>query len=329
MSEQKPTRQQLLIAMERAGAKMATLLMVLAQDETHVPAEPMRAVIDLTRSGWDRACGDWQQVAALTGEQPTADQQAAGSVEAVRSALRKAYNLGQTYWQQADSEYRSENKKSDATAAKFVRLIDDTVAQIAALDSRAQPVAAGELPKLPQPSWVYIDVARDGQKVPCYSADQMHRYAHEHADNTPWLRLAHIICADAGIPPGRIDDRLEALRDKLDEYRADSRPAGGVADLVPAIQALDAKSYDAIPSAGFRLGFQAAREAAATLAASAALPAAEQDDVAKDAARYRWLRDKNNLEASRLIEFKWGEQLDAAIDAAAQPVDGGQEANHG
>lgn len=306
MSEQKPTRQQLLIAMERAGAKMATLLMVLAQDETHVPAEPMRAVIDLTRSGWDRACGDWQQVAALTGEQPTADQQAAGSVEAVRSALRKAYNLGQTYWQQADSEYRSENKKSDATAAKFVRLIDDTVAQIAALDSRAQPVAAGELPKLMSIA-ANFEFEETAKRLHFnWTKDDVHRL----------IKLA--------------DDHARAYGQQC----ADSRPAGGVTNgTIDGGSAEHNQVYvrmDERPSTElWTVGNRCYLAPAATLAASAALPAAEQDDVAKDAARYRWLRDKNNLEASRLIEFKWGEQLDAAIDAAAQPVDGGQEANHG
>jgi len=34
-------------------------------------------------------------------------------------ALRKAWQLGQTYWQQADSEYASQWKKSDETQAKF------------------------------------------------------------------------------------------------------------------------------------------------------------------------------------------------------------------
>ena len=37
--------------------------------------------------------------------------------------------------------------------------------------------------------------------------------------NAPWLSLAHIICADAGIPPGPITQRLQVLRDKLDYFR--------------------------------------------------------------------------------------------------------------
>lgn len=47
--------------------------------------------------------------------------------EEIRAALRLAYNLGQTYWQQADSEYTSQWKKADATSAKFRQLVEDTV----------------------------------------------------------------------------------------------------------------------------------------------------------------------------------------------------------
>jgi hypothetical protein len=50
------------------------------------------------------------------------------SSEEIRAALRLAYNLGQTYWQQADSEYTSQWKKADATSAKFRQLVEDTVA---------------------------------------------------------------------------------------------------------------------------------------------------------------------------------------------------------
>ena len=33
--------------------------------------------------------------------------------------------------------------------------------------------------------------------------------------NDEWMSLAHTICADAGIPPGRIEQRLEVLRGLL------------------------------------------------------------------------------------------------------------------
>jgi len=43
-------------------------------------------------------------------------------------ALRKAWQLGQTYWQQADSEYTSHHAKADVTQQKFKTLCDETSA---------------------------------------------------------------------------------------------------------------------------------------------------------------------------------------------------------
>lgn len=60
--------------------------------------------------------------------------------EALTKALRLAYSLGQTYWQQADSESYSQNKKADITKAKFEALI---VESCAALAARSQPSEAG------------------------------------------------------------------------------------------------------------------------------------------------------------------------------------------
>jgi len=40
----------------------------------------------------------------------------------IKEILNKAFNLGQTYWQQADSEYVSQNKKADLTLSKFQEL---------------------------------------------------------------------------------------------------------------------------------------------------------------------------------------------------------------
>lgn len=45
-------------------------------------------------------------------------------------ALLKAWQLGQTYWQQVDSEYVSHQKKADETYAKFQQLVDETRASI-------------------------------------------------------------------------------------------------------------------------------------------------------------------------------------------------------
>jgi hypothetical protein len=46
--------------------------------------------------------------------------------EVVQQALTKAYRLGQVYWQQADSEYSSQHRKSTETAEKFKLLCRET-----------------------------------------------------------------------------------------------------------------------------------------------------------------------------------------------------------
>jgi hypothetical protein len=60
--------------------------------------------------------------------------------EELRSALRLAFNLGQTYWQQADSDYTSQWKKADVTLAKFKQLVEDTVSSF---EENAIPKARG------------------------------------------------------------------------------------------------------------------------------------------------------------------------------------------
>ena len=49
---------------------------------------------------------------------------------AVHEAMSRSFNLGQTYWQQADSESYSQNRKSDATLAKFREVQTDVVEKV-------------------------------------------------------------------------------------------------------------------------------------------------------------------------------------------------------
>ena len=44
--------------------------------------------------------------------------------------MRLSFSLGQTYWQQADSDFYSQNKKADETYNKFISLVDETRAAI-------------------------------------------------------------------------------------------------------------------------------------------------------------------------------------------------------
>ena len=70
-------------------------------------------------------------------------------IDAVAIALRKAFQLGQTYWQQADSDYISQNKKSDDTYAKFLVLSEE----ISAL------LAAAPTPPVSEDRWLPIETA--------------------------------------------------------------------------------------------------------------------------------------------------------------------------
>jgi hypothetical protein len=45
------------------------------------------------------------------------------------TALRQAYYLGQTYWQQADSDYESQHRKADITQETYKELVKETVAK--------------------------------------------------------------------------------------------------------------------------------------------------------------------------------------------------------
>jgi hypothetical protein len=65
--------------------------------------------------------------------------------DTVAAALRKAFNLGQTYWQQADSESYSQNAKSDITRGKFDALLDETTATV--LAAAPSPVPASAVPE--------------------------------------------------------------------------------------------------------------------------------------------------------------------------------------
>ena len=53
-----------------------------------------------------------------------------GAADIATIAMRKAWQLGQTYWQQADSDSYKQNAKSGETYDCFHRLVDETRAEI-------------------------------------------------------------------------------------------------------------------------------------------------------------------------------------------------------
>ena len=84
---------------------------------------------------------------------PTPTSAAADLLAMVSKALREAYNLGQRYWQQADSEYISQHKKADDTRAKFLALVEETCSALAAGPATAaQAVVQDDLITLRKPT---------------------------------------------------------------------------------------------------------------------------------------------------------------------------------
>jgi len=68
------------------------------------------------------------------------------NADKLAGALRLAFNLGQTYWRQADSEYPWCWEKADATRAKFDTLVAETLAEHDAQPAQAaQPVGVPDV----------------------------------------------------------------------------------------------------------------------------------------------------------------------------------------
>ena len=89
----------------------------------------------------------------------------------IKTALRKAYSLGQQYWDQADSEsYKKQDKAAD-TQKEFEKLVEDT--------SREQELAAST--KLALDEWYkkteWIQKASwGGPYLGMHRADAVHAY---------------------------------------------------------------------------------------------------------------------------------------------------------
>lgn len=82
--------------------------------------------------GAERELALMARVAELDGERDAAAETACG-------AVRKAFSLGQTYWQQADSEYTSQHRKAEGTWATFKALIEETRAALSATTPESKP----------------------------------------------------------------------------------------------------------------------------------------------------------------------------------------------
>ena len=115
---------------------------------------------------------------------PTPTSGAADLLAMVSKALREAYNLGQRYWQQADSEYISQHKKADDTRAKFLALVEETCAALAAGQATAAQGFRDGVASV-SAGWQSIETApKDGQAI--LVTDGMNCYCVEWDEEFDW-----------------------------------------------------------------------------------------------------------------------------------------------
>ena len=100
--------------------------------------------------------------------------------DVVSKALRRAWQLGQTYWRQADSDSYRQNKQSGETQAVFVKLVDETRAALAAPAQAAAPIKT-----------LTEAIAHAEDKAKGNSACAM-----EHAKLAAWLTELQLLRAD-------------------------------------------------------------------------------------------------------------------------------------
>ena len=72
-----------------------------------------------------------QQLAEVTKQRDELLAALEDAQDIASKTAQKVWSLGQTYWQQVDSEYQSQWKKADETRAKFQQVVDDARSAIA------------------------------------------------------------------------------------------------------------------------------------------------------------------------------------------------------
>lgn len=112
------------------------------------------------------------------------ERQAWLTEDSLEKALNQAFNLGQTYWQQADSEYVSEHKKADVTRDKYQALVAATKE---AFGIAAQSADAGN------GEWVESTDVVAIRELLAHICDVVPDYIWELIDTTKWNAVSGIV----------------------------------------------------------------------------------------------------------------------------------------
>jgi hypothetical protein len=179
------------------------------------------------------------------------------TIDAVSKALRRAWELGQTYWQQADSDYWKQQDLSVGTQQKFEMLIDETSALLAADGALTFESALAELVNKIDTSLDSGDLLTDARRASTaidailtkgdlvanacdYFRDSPGRYENSVEFNIGWNACLDAICsaraviaADRATAPVSVaqpvawvvlDDAGEIIRFSLSEDYSDGLP---------------------------------------------------------------------------------------------------------
>ena len=116
------------VYMKKLGDLMAS------SDDTALKAAIQHGIAEFLERTGQYVTNDASRKAALKAERERCRLHDAADV--ATKAMRKAWQLGQTYWQQADSESYRQNAKSAITQDTFNDLLDSTAEAIRALEDK-------------------------------------------------------------------------------------------------------------------------------------------------------------------------------------------------
>lgn len=207
----------------------------------------------------DKCAADEEQ-SELTAER-AAKAQGVLTEDALSKMLRRAYNFGQTYWQQADSEYLSQQRKSNETADKFAEFVTESCAALAP-SIQALPAVAAAAP----------DALADFQEGQWWVAELDNMVSNGTADQKRAVAVVH-----------------HMLRAVAAQPEAKEAPAALSADLHDHIMRLPC-DLEKCTSKDWQYAFKEGHKVARHAAAELALAAAGNSQDAKDAARMaKWI----------------------------------------
>ncbi len=162
----------------------------------------------------------------------TPNTTASAAADALRSAMNRAFNLGQIYLQQADSDSYAEQDESRRTYKKYKALLEETCTTLAA----SAPVAPAHQPApMPYPTDAQVDAVYEqtmSQHLRSQDAPAVRRFGR-----------AMFLCAWNAAAP-KTDPAINKVSTIIDAYGMTPGEPERVADIPGLAEALEAAFAD-------------------------------------------------------------------------------------